>query len=211
MKITKKLLLLLILFPLQIKAQCTNQEITRYKSLSTNIDSYYDYDESQNKFNITVYNLSNELNIKNTNDNTNYTSNETIGETKINNIEPGTRLTIAVYPKNDNCKDYRTRTIYINLPYHNKYYKDEICNNNNSILCSKWTNTNNYTREQFIETVKTEKQEEIEVQEPEPEIKKYGIFDFLGDFYIYILLFIIISGSTAIYFLDKKSKFNFDV
>lgn len=210
-KIRKILLLIAFILPLKIKAECTNQELSRYKNLSSNINTYYEYDETNNNFNITIYNLSNEIKIINKNDDNTYQTNTSgIGELNIGNLNPGTNITLAVYPINGECNDYRIRTIYINLPYYNTYYKDEICKNNNNTLCSKWANTSNYTYEQFVEKVKNTAQEEtIEIIEPEKEQNTYSFFDFLGDFYIPILLFIIISGSIAIYYLDKKRKFDF--
>ena len=63
---------------------------------------------------------------------------------------------------------------------------------------------------EFIEKVKIGTKEEIkEEKEPDKIIKKYSFFDFLGDYYIYILLMIIALGSYGIYKLDKKSKFDF--
>ena len=207
----KKILLFLLMFPLTVHAFCSNQEISRYKSLSSNVDTYYDYNESENKFNITVYNLSNELRIQNKNDNSSYNTNERIGQINISNQNPGSTITLGIYPNNDNCKDYRIRTIYVYLPYYNPYYKDELCKNNNNILCSKWANTTGYTYEQFVEQVKETQKTIEEEQKPEEAARKYGFFDFLGDFYIPILLVIIVSGSIAIYFLDKKSKFDFSL
>ncbi len=199
-------LLFLLLIPISIKAQCQTQELARYKSLASNIDNYYEYNSN---FDITIYNLSNELRIVNKNDNSTYVTPELVGEIRINNINPGSTLTLAVYPNNGECTDYKLRTIYVNLPYLNKYYQDEVCQNNDNKLCSKWANTNAYTYEQFVEKVKKETQEEI--IEPEPEKKEEGLWflEFLGDYYIVILRLIIIGGSVGIYFLDKRQKFDF--
>ena len=207
---SKKILLLLLLIPISVKASCTNNDLTRYKTLSTHINSYLDYNEENKKFNLVIYNMSNELKIVNKNDNKEYRVSDRIGETTIENIAPGENIKLAVYPINGGCSEYRTRTIYINTPYLNKYYEDDICKNNTHELCQKWANTSIYTREQFIEKVKSETPtEEIVIPETEEEKEKYGFFDFLGDFYIPILLLIIISGSIAIYYLDKKQKFDF--
>jgi len=207
----KLLILLLIIFPLKIEAYCTNQESTRYKSLSSQINSYYEFDEATKKYNITIYNVKDELLIRNTKTFEQYinTSNQ-INEIVIYNQNPGESITYGVYPIGGNCNDYRMRTIYINLPHYNQYYQDPICNNNTNQLCSRYANTTAYTYEQFVEQVKsTSKVEEQEVVKKEKEKKKYGFFDFLEDYYIYILLIIIASGIFAIYKLDKKNKFDF--
>lgn len=206
----KRIILLTLIIPISVKANCSNQELTRYKSLASNINNYYDYDETSNKFNITAYNLSNELRIINKSDESSYETNDQFGEINIGNLNPGNTVTLGVYPKNDNCKDYRVYTIYVNLPYYNQYYNDEVCINNNNQLCSKWVNTSKFSHEEFINRVKQEKSgQQEEIKEPEEEMKKYGFFDFIADFYIPILLVIIVGGSVAIYFLDKKRKFDF--
>ena len=199
-------LLLLLLIPISVKATCSNQELSEYKLLASHINNYYEYN---NNFNITIYNVSNKLKIINKNDNTEYKTQDEIGEIKINNINPGTAITLGIYPNNGECSDYRIRTVYINTPYLNKYYEEEVCKENDNILCAKWTNTNSYTKEQFINEVKKETKEEIIEPESEPEIKKNVFLEVLGDLYVPILIIIIISGSIAIYILDKKQKFDF--
>ena len=203
----RKKLLLLLLIPLSVKASCTSTELSTYKLLSSEINTYYDYNEETNKFKITTYNISNKIKIKE-NENE-YYSNGVIGETTIDNLNPGQNITLGIYPKEGECSSLRIRTIYVNLPYYNKYYKDELCQNNTNQLCSKWANTTNYTYEQFKNEISKTKKEPVEQIEPEPEIKKYTFLEFLGDFYIPILLLIIVSGSITIYYLDKKSKFDF--
>lgn len=209
----KKIFILLMLFliPNSIKAYCTNQDITRYNKLSSNINSYYEYDEVNNKFNITFYNVQKELFVRNTNTHEQYNnSSSDINEIKIYGINPGTQLSYGIYPISGECTDYRIRTIYINVPSYNIYYQDPVCQNNNHQLCSKWANTSMYSYEQFVNKVKIEnKKEEVEEKKPEKEEKKYGFFDFLADYYILMLLTIIVTGSYTIYKLDKKNKFDF--
>ena len=206
--IKKTIIILLILIPVKIKADCSNKELSRYKILSSYVETYYKFDENTKKMNITVYNLSDELEAQNINDSKTYTSKDKKGEIKINNIEPGQTLKIGIYPK-DECSDYRLRTIYINLPYYNKYYNEKICKNNNNSLCSKWANTEVYTREQFVKKVEIPKQEAPTKIEPEEETKNHSILEFLLNYYIVILLAIIVIGIFLIYKLDKKNKFDF--
>lgn len=200
-------LLLLLLIPISIKAECSNQELTRYKTLSGYADYYYEYDGN---FNITVYNLSNELTIKNLNNGQVLTSPSKIGEIKINGVNPGTIVKLGLYPNRGDCSDYRVQTIYVNLPYYNKYYNDEVCKNNDNVLCSKWANTNKYSHEQFLKEVQKTKKDEIIVEtEPEENKDNSSILGFIGDYYIIILLAIIGGGIAGIYYLDKKDKFDF--
>lgn len=204
-----KLLLFMIIFlPFSVSAACSTQDLSRYKTLAGHINNYYTFNGST--FDVTLYNVSNELRVVDKTNNKTYYSDSNIGNLVVNNLSQGSIINFAVYPINGECSDYRVLTVYVNLPYFNSYYNDPVCNNNSSNLCSKWVNTSFYTYDEFVNRVAKKKKEEfVEEQKPEEEIRKYGFFDFLGDYYIPILLFIIITGSIGIYYLDKKSKFDF--
>lgn len=200
--------LLLLILPITIKADCSNQDLSRYKSLATQINYYTDFNESNKKFNITIYNLSNELILNNRVTDDSYYSQEKIGETRINDVTDGTTFKIYVFPKNGECSDYIVKSLYIKLPNYNQYYEEEICKNNDNVLCSKWTNTSVYTKEQFIEKVKSETKEEEPIVEEEPE-EKYGIFDFLADYYIPIIIAAVIIIIGTKYLIERRKKFDF--
>lgn len=204
-----KLLLCLLIIPISVNAACNSSELSRYKSLAANINNYYDY--TSDSFSVYFYNVSNELRIIDKTNNKEYFTSSNLGDVIVNSLTPGSMVNFAVYPVTGECSNYRVFTFYINLPYFNKYYNDPVCINNSNTLCSKWSNTSMYNYDQFVNVVKDSKVEEVIEPEPEQEVHKYGFFDFLGDYYIFILLFIIASGSIGIYFLDKKSKFDFKV
>lgn len=204
-----KLLLCLLIIPISVNAACNSSELSRYKSLAANINNYYDY--TSDSFSVYFYNVSNELRIIDKTNNKEYFTSSNLGDVIVNGLTPGSMVNFAVYPVTGECSNYRVFTFYINLPYFNKYYNDPVCINNSNTLCSKWSNTSMYNYDQFVNVVKDSKVEEVIEPEPEQEVHKYGFFDFLGDYYIFILLFIIASGSIGIYFLDKKSKFDFKV
>ena len=209
-KIVKLVLFSVLLCPFYVNALCYNSDFTRYKALSSQISSYYEYDSSSNRFGLTFYNLSNDLRIVNKSSGAIYSVDSGIGNVFINDLSPGSSLSFYVYPKSGDCSDYSLRTIYINLPYYNEYYQDALCVNNSNALCSKWANTSGYSYEQFVKEVKkTKVDDDVVAPEPEPVVNKRSFLDFLGDYYIPILLFIIVSGSIGIYVLDKKSKFDF--
>lgn len=202
----KFVLFCFLFLPFSVFADCSSSSLSRYKSLASHISNYYDYNGSS--FDITLYNVSNQLKVV---DGSNvYYSNSNFGDIVLRNISPGSLVKLHVYPIDSSCSNYRAYTIYVNLPYFNKYYSDPVCSNSGNALCSKWINTNIYTHDQFVEAVKkSSKVPTTEVVDPGVADRRYGFFDFLGDYYIYILLFIIVSGSLGIYYLDKKSKFDF--
>lgn len=206
MKIISKMIVIsALIIPIKIKAYCSNDELARYKILASSIETYYTFDDDSKKMDLTIYNITDDL-LAQIEKEDHYPNNN---EIKIYNLNPGQTIKMFIYPK-ESCEEYPLRTIYVNLPHYNKYYNDEICKNNNHTLCSKWVNTSIYTHEQFIEKIKTGTQKEETEKEPEKvNNERYGFLDFLGDFYIPILLFIIITGSIWIYRLKKKDRFDF--
>lgn len=204
----KIFILFLTIIPITAKADCSNQNLTKYKNLASNIESYYTFNEDTKKMDVTIYNLSNELELKNGREE--YSTNDSpIGKTTIYGLSPGETLKLTVYKKNGECESKSLRTIYVNLPNYNQYYNSEICINNNHQLCSKWVNTSVYTYDQFVKKVESETKNNEEEQTPEEEMKKYGIADFLLDYYMVILLAIIVIGIPIIYRTNKKRKFDF--
>lgn len=207
----KIMIFFLLMTPIIVKAQCSNQEITRYKTLAGNITSSYEYNTSNNTFTAIIDNVHSDLYLKDTTNNRDYrTTNSGINEIQIPNLQPGKTVTIRVNPSNGECSVNTIITLYLSIPHYNKYYTDPICNNSDNHLCSKWANTESLSHEQFVETVKTTTNEKIEEEkEREEEKKQYSFLEFLADYYIIILLAIIILGSISIYKLDKKNKFDF--
>ena len=203
----KVILLLILLMPLSVKASCSSSSLSRYKDLASNISYYYNHNGSS--FDLVFYNVSSEFRIVSKSDDKEYFPSSNLGNVVVNGLPSG-NINFGVYPINGECKEYRVFTFSVVLPYLNKYFNDPVCLNNDNALCSKWVNTSMYSREQFVEAVEGSNNNGEEIA-PEKEVHKYGFFDFLTDYYIYILLFIIIGGSVGIYFLDKKSKFDFSV
>lgn len=206
---TKKILtLILLMSPLIIKAQCQSETLSENKQLASNINSYYDYNEETKTFNATIYNIS--PNIYLYMDNQEYYPNPETKEIYFQNLTPGQTLDLKAYSK-DECDGYRLYTIYINLPYYNKYYGDPICQNNKNKLCEKWVNTNNLTYEDFLKQVTVQSEKQQTEKPTDNTIAEYSFLEFLGDYYMIILLCIIGFGSYAIYILDKKNRFDFKV
>lgn len=203
----KKILIIMLFIPFGVSAACSSKELSRYKSLYGNIGNYYDYNGST--FDVTLYNVSSELRVVNKSDNSEFRSSSNLGDVSVSGFSSGSVVKLAVYPTGGECYSYRVGTIYINLPYFNKYYTDPICVGNDNALCSKWANTSMYNHDEFVSLVKKVEETPDQVQSEVQESKGYGFFDFLSDYYIFILLFIIIGGSIWIYYLKKKDSFDF--
>lgn len=201
-----KYLLFLLFIPFTVNAACSSTELSKYKSLAAHVNNYYDYNGSS--FDVTIYNLSSELKVVDKGNGNTYYADSNMGDLVIRGYSAGSSVNFAIYPINGECSDYRVFTIYVNLPHYNNYFNDEVCLNNSNSLCSKWINTSMYSHDEFVQKVKESNAQEI-TPDIEPEkIDEYGFFDFLADYYIFILLGIIVLGSTGIYFLDKKNRFD---
>ena len=207
------LFLLTFLFPItNVKGYyCKFSEISRYKSLATNISTTYDYIEKNGKltFSVTLVNLNEELYIVDT-------TNEKVykydgKERTISGYAPGTVVKYEVYTNNKDCSDTLLYTIRIVLPYYNPYYSDEICNGvENYIYCQKWYN-NNLDYDTFVSRVTTYKESlEKEPVVVPPKVEEYtwldAVLDVLVDYYHIILITIIVVCGTVIYINEKKSN-----
>ena len=159
-------------------------------------------------YNLLLYNLSDNLVVKDGDGNT-------IKGNKIEKIEPGTRLSLVFYVSNKNyCEDYKASTKIINVPYYNKFYKSDICVGNESYyLCQKNSNIKmseeefNKKMNEYIDSIKNE---EIESKiEIETEADK--LIEFLNDYWIYLISFLLIIFTIIILMFVKSRKKNDDI
>lgn len=206
------LLLLAFLIPITSvnAAYCKFSEISRYKSLASNISTTYDYVEKNGKltFSITLVNLNKELYIVDIATKKVYNYNSS--ELTISGYKPGSTVKYAVYATNKNCSDTLLYTVRVVLPYYNPYYSDPVCEGaSDYIYCQKWYN-NNLDYETFVKRVTAYK--EVELDEPiigPIEVDEYtwldALLDVLIKYYYVVLIMIIIVCVTVIYVTEKKS------
>lgn len=159
-------------------------------------------------YNLLLYNLSDNLVVKDANGNV-------IKGNKIEKIEPGTRITLVFYVSNKSyCEDYKASTKIINVPYYNKFYKNDICVGYESYyLCQKNSNIKlseeefNKKMNEYIESIKNEEVEsKIEI---ETETDK--LVDFLSDYWIYLVSFLLIVFTIIILIFVKSRKKEDDI
>lgn len=122
----KKTLFLLILlaFPIFVDAECTYKEKYELNALSSYIDYTYDYNENSQVFTVNLFNIDEKLELRY--ENKVYTPNG--GKVTLNNVEPGSRLSIDVYSTIQNeCYNEHLRVVYISVPYFNRFYQSILC------------------------------------------------------------------------------------
>ena len=207
----KKLLLLILIamiIPVNVKADCDNDEIIRLQKLANNINTNYEYDENTNKFKLTFTNLTSEMIIEDINNNRDYYDDV---ELVINNLDSG-KYTYYVYARNKNCYESELKIKNIQLPYLNPYYASKDCELIPDYeYCSKWL-----PKSISYETWKTNISKKIEELKKEEKSKQIIIKESLGDkikkfiteLYIthyYIFLPLVIVSLCAIIYLKNKS------
>lgn len=211
MKIYKYCLLIIlsfILVPITIKgAACSNSEKVAYQSLAKNISMSYEYiEENENtQFYVTFTNVLEGFYLKNLD--TKETYYYTGSEMTISGLEQGKNYRYGIYTTYIGCDSIILYTHYLNLPYYNPYYKDELCTGiENFKYCNKWINKK-ITYEEFKKNVEKYSEKNNDVQEEE-KTENIGLFDIIVEFYLkyYILILpiIIISGIIIIRKHNKK-------
>ena len=189
---------------------CKFSEISRYKSLASNISTFYDYQETETgvTFTITLVNLNKELYIIDATNNKKY--NYTSNELTISGYNPGQTVKYNVYTINEDCNDELLYTIRVVLPDYNPYYNDQVCEGVDYIYCQKWYK-HNLDYNLFVNKVNAYKGSLIQepIIEPIIEPEEYGLLtallDILLSYYHVILITVIVICSTIIYVTNKKS------
>ncbi len=200
-KILKFLVLLLLLFPVLVKAEtCSKTERNRISSLIKNIDIRYKY-INDNNYQISIYNIPKELYVE-TPSSRIYHNNSTDFSKEIG-YSSGKSYTFEIYSENnDNCIDdmHYTKTVYIKK--YNKFSEKEICKNDeykNFEYCNE-----NYqgtiTEEKFNSELKKYEEklkEESEIQEVTTDDNKFNmlyiIYAGAGVLLVTVIVIIIVS------------------
>ena len=188
---------------------CKYSEISKYKNLASNINTHYDYVETDSgvSFSVTLTNLTEELYIVDVINDKTYTHSE--DELTITGYEPGQTVKYYVYTTNENCSDKLLYTIRVILPSYNPYYNLEICNGiENYIYCQKWYG-HNLKYDDFVNKVNDYKLSLIKKPtEPTPQVQSgvwFYILKWFIDYYYIVLPTIIVVSSVIIYYVNKKS------
>jgi len=206
--------LLALLVPI-VKADgfyCKYSDLAKYKWLASNINTYYEYYETENEitFSINIVNMNEDLYIIDTTNNKRY--NYKSNEFQISGYVPGQLVKYNVYTDKNNCSGELLYTIRVKLPDYNPYYKDNICDGmDNYIYCQKWYRHNlNY--DSFIKKVQDYKESlKKDIVDEEPIVdEEYGIIQILIQiwieyYYIFLISIILVCGVT-IYVTNKKSN-----
>lgn len=216
----KKILLFLIINFIFCSASaltyngCDYADISKMKSIVTNINLSYDYKIINNEayFNVTINNLTEDIYFYDTATGKEYYYSDTNnGELVIYNYNI-TSGSYKFYSTKNNCSRILLGTKYYNFPVYNRYYGSPLCSDiPNYSLCQKWGYVN-YSQDEFEKIIYEYKknkpiEEDVEI---EAEYKK-TFFDKIVDIYInyyyYFLGAVILICVVVIIINNKKNYF----
>lgn len=214
------LLSMFLLFKVEVKALtyggCEYSQISRLKSIVSNINLSYDYYIQGNSayFNITLNNLVPEIYFVDVKNEKTYTYSDTNNGEIVIYGNKYTNGSFRFYSAIDSCKGIKLGTKYYKLPKYNIYHNSKMCEGiQNYSLCKKWANiTYSYTElENLIEKYKNGEQNNI-AEEKQEVIYEKSIIDYIVEFYVkyyYIVLIAIIIICTVIMIINRKrNKFD---
>lgn len=191
---------------------CDSSEIARMKAFINNINISYDYVMNDSPvFIITLNNIQSDIYFTDSLTNNEYRYQDTNnGEISIGGYSSGITGKFKFYSANSECYGINLGSKYYKTPGYNPYYNDQLCNGLNIQLCEKWININ-YSRDEFESLIyeyknRDSKKEEESIEYNESIMEK--IINFYVKYYIYILLFIIITSVTIIIIKRKKDRFD---
>jgi len=195
---------------------CEYSQISRLKSLVSNVNISYDYYMVGNEayFSVTLNNVVPGIYFVDSKTGKTYNYNNTIdGEITITGYK-STNGNYKFYSELSDCRDVKLSNKYYKLPAYNIYYTDSLCKENrNHSLCQKWANIT-YSYDEFKNYInKYNNKDKVEIQDETIENvyeKTYldTLVSIYVNYYYYILIGIILVCVTIMIISRKKNKFN---
>lgn len=194
---------------------CEYSEISRLKSLVSNINISYDYYIENNRayFNITLNNIVPGMYFVDSNTNQKYNYYNSIeGEIVLTGYKDSGKFNF--YSELNACYGIKLGSKYYRFPTYNFYYENSLCDGNqNHSLCKKWANIT-YSYDEFrnlIEEYNKNKDELDENVENEVIYEKtyLDVFvNFYVKYYYFILIGIIVICVIVMIINRRKNKFD---
>lgn len=200
----KKVLLVLLLFPVIVNAACNYDKHKQYEGLSSQITYETNYSKGSDSYTVIIYSIFSNMYVSYNNKKYNPTSDNKV---TITGIQPGTTATIDVFA-NDGCAEIKV--IFISADYYNPYYGSAECRGYEDIpQCSSQFTTSRITKE-IVEQAKYNHDNAIEQYNPEPEPEEPTLFEkikeFIGSWGIKIVLAAVTTFVVSTLFSIKFRK-----
>ena len=190
-------------------AICDNHLKVQYQEQAKNISYSYNYIDSNNAFDVVFNNVDDVFYFKNIDNEDTYDGAN--GEIKISNVKPGSKIGVKVFPDDGTtCSAYNVYYIYVNLPYYNPYYQDNLCNGIEDYkYCKKFLNKS-VTYEEFINNIQKYRDSlnnEISKENDSDTLSLFmNVVDFYLKSYFIILPIIIVINIITIIVIKHKRK-----
>lgn len=195
---------------------CEYSEISRLKSLVSNVNLTFDYYIKNNEvyFNITINNIVPEVYFVDSVTGKTYTYASTNnGEIIIRDYKK-TSGSYKFYSALSNCYGIKLSNKYYQLPTYNRYYNDPLCQQNrNYSLCQKWAKVN-YSYSDFKNSIeeynrqKNNKDDELINSIVYEKTVLDKIVDFYTKYYYIILISIIVICVVVMTISRRKNRFD---
>lgn len=219
-KIFKSIFLVLCLFTYNMNIKsltyggCEYSQISRLKSIVSNINISYDYNINNNiaYFNITISNLTPDIYFVDMKTSKKYYyNNANDGEITIYNVTNDSG-NYRFYSAINKCYGIKLGDKFYNLPTYNYYYNDPLCQANPDFsLCKKWGEVN-YSRGELEKLINEynnkNNNEEIVPEKKHEETLIDKIMKFYVKNYYFILGGIIAICIPMIVIIRRKNKFD---
>lgn len=170
----KIVLILLLIFPLYIKAEkCDFNKHEEYLKFADHISYDTEYNRETKMFDIIFYNAVDGIYAM---INKNKYERNSKDEIVISNIKQGSNLMIYIYG-DDGCNS-QINNFYIKIPYYNDYYNSDLCKNYKNILtlCSSEFTSTLATKENIKSAIESyETQILSDIQKPEDDVIKRDV------------------------------------
>ena len=203
----KLVIIILLLIPFLVKADCDYDKHKEYLSYASRINYENTYNKTTNSFSITIYNIIDGMSVKY--NNKEYKANDE-DIVIIDGISEGTNVNISIFA-NDGCSEIRI--INVNEQYYNSYYGSDLCSGyeDKLVYCSHQF-TSIKTNESLVEnakknydkTIVSEKEEEKKEEEENNLLDK--LIKFGLNYGIKILLVIITVVISSAFYNSKLRR-----
>lgn len=202
------IVILLVMFPMVLKAECNYKKHTEYAEYASRITYEKEYSMGESKFKIQFYNVISGLYFKIDKEIYSPDENDII---TLNGVAEGKKLEIYVYGK-DGCAA-QVSNITVSLPYYNPYYGTDICKGYEQLtLCSSNFTPTKATKQMIEKTKQTYDNIIIQDKDPEEEQKKNKksiskiVWDIFVKYVSKVLLALLSTGLSVLYYNNKLMK-----
>ena len=197
----KKVLLIVLLLTSGIsilKAECTYKELRELNTFASYIETSYNYNETTDKFDLTITNLSDKVYITGKIGEFYYPEN---GEVHISNLNLGTTYKYQAYSTNTECSTELLRVITVSIPYKNYYYKNSGCIGHETLnVCNSQFLDYEISWETFLNLLSNDNNKKTEDKKDETKEVEKTLWDqakdFISKIYIKIILVVVTSIIT---------------